>query len=88
MSGAGQEQAADLARGDQTHLEFASDDCQGVYNAATILRHYEALDANPDQLIHRWLPSLRKLLSDRSVKLFQHARTSDNDAVAESQPPR
>lgn len=87
MSGAGQEQAADLARGDQTHLEFASDDCQGVYNAATILRHYEALDANPDQLIHRWLPSLRKLLSDRSVKLFQHARTSDNDAVAESQPP-
>ena len=70
MSGAGQEQAADLARGDQTRLEFASDDCQGIYQCGDNFASLRSIDANPDQLIHRWLPSLRKLLSDRSVKLF------------------
>ncbi len=31
------------------HLEFSTDYCQGIYNAAIILRHYDVLDANVDK---------------------------------------
>jgi hypothetical protein len=33
---------------DNVHREFASDECQGLYNAALILRNYMAFDANAD----------------------------------------